>query len=766
MAADLSELKKFLPKLDLNPNRIPTVQEYKKAYREKLKLHPDLGGDTAAFQEITEAALFIWQFITRHNEQQTRKNTEKDSELIKVFEAENNVTYNQGSVVFEIKAADAALWIECFKKKIGEPTTLGDGSGVIMKMENFKIPAVSCHSKANYGSLAVTVYPSPKSSNPKVMVQGKMYLAFITFIIPLILQDMKAGQTPALSGPESVKTIAQITGSEVLEEEESEASGTCVNEDYEVINKAFKRMEKEIVSLRDDLVAKVDHALPSKPDQDRISQLETKLDSLETLIKTNTDQVNSLFQTIEKLNIPHKTVAIDNEQLEILGKNLTENLQVSNAEITGSLAALRQEVSTAAELNNVKVQIRDIATVIDDVCTTTHKMDDQVDKLSGTSSVNTKTLTEELNQLRLNSDRSLHVFNSMQRSLESMSQTLTNTSNTSRSNIPTTPDTPSETRNRKGIIFSSSVALDMNKNRFKEELNCDLQIVQTNYIEHHPSSETPEAYLESMVKKHLAGKSEYDFAIIATGSDDISELDTVNSPPTTLYENTTNLAKSLFKTAELLTTDPGIDVFICENPPRYEPISSDPRSMKQNLAKFSNGVIATSVLPAPRIVLIEQTSLARNFERARSEIFQKDGINLSSRGLTIYTNNIIAALQDYYGDIKRSENPGRSGADRARQGDHHQGHDGQRRGGGGDHGQYRSRNRNNNRHRGSYDAPRDNFQQAEWQFRGRGDADHRDWGEQQRGGGGRGDHYWDYHSEGGYRGGYNSYNRQRNSRRY
>ena len=46
------------------------------------------------------------------------------------------------------------------------------------------------------------------------------------------------------------------------------------------------------------------------------------------------------------------------------------------------------------------------------------------------------------------------------------------------------------------------------------------------------------------------------------------------------------------------------------------------------------------------------------------------------------------------------------------------------------------------------------------------DADHRDRGAQLRGGGGHDDHYWDYHSEGGYRGGYNSYNRQRNSRRY
>ena len=146
---------------------------------------------------------------------------------------------------------------------------------------------------------------------------------------------MKAGQAQALTGPDAEKTITQtrVTG---LEEIEEEAPGTCANEDFEVINKSFKRMETEIVALRNDLVAKVDHAMPSKPDQDRISQLETRLDSLETLIKSNIDQVSNLFKSIEKLNIPHSTVAFDDEQLEALGKNLTENLQVSNAELTGS----------------------------------------------------------------------------------------------------------------------------------------------------------------------------------------------------------------------------------------------------------------------------------------------------------------------------------------------------------------------------------------------------------------------------------------------
>ena len=43
--SDIIKIKNFPTLLELNPTRIPTVQEYKKAFREKLKLHPDLGGD-------------------------------------------------------------------------------------------------------------------------------------------------------------------------------------------------------------------------------------------------------------------------------------------------------------------------------------------------------------------------------------------------------------------------------------------------------------------------------------------------------------------------------------------------------------------------------------------------------------------------------------------------------------------------------------------------------------------------------------------------
>ena len=81
------------------------------------------------------------------------------------------MNYYKGIVVFDIDGSKAQLWIECLTKRVGPPVTLSDGSGFKMKMKQFKIPLVSCKTKQEYASLSVTVYPNPKTSHPKVMVQ-------------------------------------------------------------------------------------------------------------------------------------------------------------------------------------------------------------------------------------------------------------------------------------------------------------------------------------------------------------------------------------------------------------------------------------------------------------------------------------------------------------------------------------------------------------------------------------------------------------------
>ena len=126
-------------RLDLNPSRLPTVSEYKKAYREKLKNHPDKGGDTAIFQGITEAVMAVWQFMAKNQDRQSRPETDKDTALLRKFEKSNNVSYNKGSVVFDIDGSKADILIDCLKKRVGPPETLSDGSGVKMKVEQFKM---------------------------------------------------------------------------------------------------------------------------------------------------------------------------------------------------------------------------------------------------------------------------------------------------------------------------------------------------------------------------------------------------------------------------------------------------------------------------------------------------------------------------------------------------------------------------------------------------------------------------------------------------
>ena len=205
----LDSIRDFLVRLDLNPSRLPTVSEYKKAYREELKNHPDKGGDTAIFQGITEASMAVWQFMATNQDRQSRPETDKDTALLRKFEKSNNVSYNKGSVVFDIDGSKADILIECLIKRVGPPEILSDGSGVKMKVEQFKIPLVSCKTKQKYGSLSVTVYPNPKTSHPKVMLQGQAYLAFVTLVLPEVFKDL-ASPHLAIGGVSTAGNISDI----------------------------------------------------------------------------------------------------------------------------------------------------------------------------------------------------------------------------------------------------------------------------------------------------------------------------------------------------------------------------------------------------------------------------------------------------------------------------------------------------------------------------------------------------------------------------
>ena len=181
------------------------------------------------------------------------------------------------------------------------------------------------------------------------------------------------------------------------------------------------------------------------------------------------------------------------------------------------------------------------------------------------------------------------MFQKMQVSLETIANKSdsASSSKTSSSNpSPNSPPNPPQPKDiKKGIMFSSSISLDSDLNLYKEELNCDLKIIPTHYIEENPSSRDPDAYLQCMINKHLVGKPEYDFAIIATRSNDISDLESDNSPPTTLFQKSSDQSKLLVEVAEALTLSEGIDVLILEKPPRYDPPTNDSTCMKHDTGR-------------------------------------------------------------------------------------------------------------------------------------------------------------------------------------
>ena len=62
---------------------------------------------------------------------------------------------------------------------------------------------------------------------------------------------------------------------------------------------------------------------------------------------------------------------------------------------------------------------------------------------------------------------------------------------------------------------------------------------------------------------------------------DITCLDTVNGTHVSLYEQVKSHTGMRCDMAQSIIKDIGVDVFIVENPPRYDPIPSDPTSLTE-----------------------------------------------------------------------------------------------------------------------------------------------------------------------------------------
>ena len=139
MNPKLANLVVFLTKLDMDADKIPTLAEYRKKYRDKMHLHPDKAGKESeeVFKEITEAANKVHAWITENPE-------------LKCFDRKNNVEYNANNVVIHVDEELCEGWVEALSKRFGLSIPLEDQVGVQFKTSHLNIP----QSRDTHGSFS------------------------------------------------------------------------------------------------------------------------------------------------------------------------------------------------------------------------------------------------------------------------------------------------------------------------------------------------------------------------------------------------------------------------------------------------------------------------------------------------------------------------------------------------------------------------------------------------------------------------------------
>ena len=487
------------------------------------------------------------------------------------------------------------------------------------------------------------------------MVQGQAYLAFVTLVLPEVFKDMETPRL-AIAGAASVDTRSD---NESDDEDHTDRQDKLDIVATQTMQQAFHRMELEVVNVRTSLGAKVDAALVNLTNNR--SSLDTKLDTLEGLMKDNLKQNNELVKAITDLSLTIKNTStninIEPSHLDKIAESVTSHPSLTNLSTT--LSSLRSEVAQSSNMCAVQSEVQGLATSL-------NNLETQVNNISKTINDTNEAATKDMAQMRKNSDRSLDLFDAMKQSLDVLAKQASNAESSTLSNPTTHTQNPpptivnaTEDKTYKGIMFASNSALDIDTKKIKNDLNCDLKIISTEHILPHIDSSNPDSHLQGMVNQHLAGKGCYDFAIIATGMNDITDLDIGNAPPTTLTSNVADQTKKIVEVAENLVTENNIDVFIVDKTPRYDPDEKDPTSLYAKLTKYSNGVLASSVGMTPRLFIVDQSNLARSGTKARSDIFRSDGLLLTDKGLSFYTNSITKSLTDCYPDMaaSRQTNP-------------------------------------------------------------------------------------------------------------
>ena len=641
----LEDIGIFLSKLDMRQDRVPTYAEYKKKYREKMYLHPDKNGAETEdiFKEITEAAKKIHDWITDNPDLQ-KTNTDEFKRVAKCFNKEKDVEYNKNNIVIHLDVEHCSAWMEALSKRFGASIPLEDQVGVQFKTSHLKVPKFT----ENFGSFSASVWQNLKKGTPKILLQGKSYMVFVTFVLPEILKEVELKNDKLAIG-------APINDTNILDGACAAAKVT----DMESLMIGFQKMESEVIKLRDNLVGIVDESLHQIKDNIDMEKFEKKIDKLEKIALENKTELINLNNKIDDLVAhQHRIKPVDVDALEefIASSKTTfsklENITTIHTD-AGVVSAVLNENEQSQE-NAIKEVLSDSKNVVaklDEVSKATVDIKDKI----VSDSEDIKNLIEKGNKI-------LPVLDKISRHVSSLVEHI---------ETPKAQEEPSvrskeqkkddvvhddieepevlilEPKKRKGLFFSSSIGLQCDIQQLSNDINSKIGINKTYHIEKHEEAKDPELFLEKALEA-LDDTNGIDFIIISVGSNDITRMN-IEDDIKGLNEKACQQSKLLVNLAEEASKKHNVDVFVVKKPARFDREVKDPEGIRATLTVSSNGILPSLITPLKRVHFIPLPSLSSKADR---DCFSRDGIHLTTKGEHLFILDLVAGVKDVFPDLK------------------------------------------------------------------------------------------------------------------
>ena len=227
--------------------------------------------------------------------------------------------------------------------------------------------------------------------------------------------------------------------------------------------------------------------------------------------------------------------------------------------------------------------------------------------------------------------------------------------NTSTTVIPEKLDTEEELVESKetGVILTSSIGKNMNKDRLELATNSNIEIVPTYHLEQKVGSKDPDKHLIAMAAKHVNKKTSW--VGIGVGTNDITDLNNVWADQKEVLESCKKQAEFLVQSAKTMVSQHNVDVFVFEQPPRFDKQEVDPEGNWAKFSKLANSHLAIMLAGEDRIHIVENSNLARPEGRSRDDLYQPDGLHLTPKGLYNLETNVISALHKVKPDLRTLE---------------------------------------------------------------------------------------------------------------